>query len=305
MLHSPADSSFCAEVRAGFLAACSSGPAAADGGGPELDAVLARRIGEATAAYPSFAPPSGVFGRALARGLKEGRDPLRWLEQLRAADLWLATACEAGDAEAMATFERTLAPEIRRAAQRSQKSVVDADDLLQLVSQKLFVESPDAAPKIREYSGEGDLKGWVRVVAVRLMVDVGRKKSGGEAPASAERAVDALFAAGADPELEYLKRHYRAEFATAFTEAIASLDPEDRTSLRQSLVDGLTVDQIAHAHGVHRATAARRVQKAREALLSDTRMRLMARLRLSRNELESVMRMIESQLHVSVGRLLG
>lgn len=299
-LHSGADSSFYAEARTAFLAACPSARV-----GPDLDALLSRAIVEARAVHPAVRPKAATFGAALARGVRDGRDPLSWLDQVRVPDLWLATACEAGDAEAMATFERALAPEVRRAAQRSQTSTLDGDDLLQLVRQKLFVEASEGGAKIREYAGEGDLKGWVRVVAVRLLVDVGRKKSGGEAPASGERAVDMLFTADADPELEYLKRHYRAEFATAFTEAIASLDPEDRTSLRQSLVDGLNIDQIAHAHGVHRATAARRVQKAREALLSDTRMRLMARLRLSRGELESIMRMIESQLHVSVGRLLG
>jgi hypothetical protein len=47
------------------------------------------------------------------------------------------------------------------------------------------------------------------------------------------------------------------------------------------------------------------VQSAKATLLMETRRRLMAGLRLSRDELESVMRMIESQLHVSVLRLLA
>ena len=179
------------------------------------------------------------------------------------------------------------------------------DDFKQEVRHKLFIGKEGAGPKIAEYSGEGDLKGWIRVVAVRSLVDVGRKRSGGEAPASGDRAVEVLFAGGDDPELEYLKRHYRLEFSAAFTDAIGALAPEDRTALRHHFVDKLTIDQIAHAQGIHRATAARRVQKAREDLLADTRRRLMTRLRLSRGELESVMRMIESQLHVSVGRLLG
>ncbi len=278
--------------------------------GPPADpALLAPAVGgcvtAAQGAYPDLAVDPERFGAALARGRREGRTPEAWLAAVRAADLWLAVACEAGDAGALERFQRALAPEVRRAAQRSQRAPIDADDLVQLVWQKLFVGEPGAPPKIGEYAGEGDLKGWVRVVAVRSLVDVGRKRSGGEAPASAERAVEVLFAAGDDPELEYLKRHYRLEFSTAFTEAIAALAPEDRTALRHHFVDRLTIDQIAHAQGIHRATAARRVQKAREDLLADTRRRLMARLRLSRGELESVMRMIESQLHVSVGRLLG
>ena len=74
--------------------------------------------------------------------------------------------------------------------------------------------------------------------------------------------------------------------------------------LRAHFVHGLNIDEIAAAHGVHRATAARRLAKAREDLLRDTRRILLARLSLSRDELASVMRLIESKLHVSVERLL-
>ncbi len=298
-LHSGARSVALDEARKAFSEGWPAPPSAA------LDEALTRCLQAGAEAHPGIVPDLALFGGALARARREGRDPLGWLAAVRAADLWLACACERGDAAAIASFQRALAPEVRRAAQRSQRSPLDEEDLVQLVWQKLFVGDGESSPKIREYAGEGDLKGWLRVVAVRALVDVARKRSGGESPASGERAADMLFAAGADPELAYLKQHYRVEFAAAFTEAIGALDPEDRTSLRPHFVDRLTVDQIASVHGIHRATAARRVQKAREALLSDTRKRLMARLRLSRGELESVMRMIESQLHVSVGRLLG
>lgn len=289
-------------LREAFVAAWGLGRTGASEG--QLDAALGRCVDTCAAAHPGFLVDAVRFGGALARGYREGRDALDWLEAVRAADLWLAVACEEGHPAALADFQRSMAPEVRRAAERSRKGPLDADDLIQLVWQKLFVGDAETPAKIREYAGEGDLKGWVRVIAVRSLVDASRKRSGGEAPASGDRAVELLFASGEDPELEYLKRHYRTEFQAAFTEAIGALEPEDRTSLRQSFVDRLSIDQIAHAQGIHRATAARRVQKARETLLSDTRKRLMAKLQLSRGELESVMRMIESQLHVSVGRLL-
>ena len=49
----------------------------------------------------------------------------------------------------------------------------------------------------------------------------------------------------------------------------------------------------------------RRVARAREALLGRTRSLLGERLRLRDDELDSVMRIIDSQLRVSVHRLLG
>ncbi|MBN1606671.1 MAG: transcriptional regulator, partial [Polyangiaceae bacterium] len=68
---------------------------------------------------------------------------------------------------------------------------------------------------------------------------------------------------------------------------------------------GLTIDEIAAAFGIHRATAARRVARARSALLAATRRELGERLRMSTAALKSVMRLIQSQLHASVRRLLG
>ncbi len=293
------------ELRPLAVAFTSAIPAAEALPSDRVERALARCVETALTVHGAFAPPPATFGAALARGVRAAEAALGWLDACPAADLWLAAACEAGDRHALAAFERLYGPEVRRAATRTRKGPIDPEDLVQLVWQKLLVGDRESGAKIRDYTGEGDLKSWVRVVAVRALVDATRKRSGAEAPASTERAAELLFAAGGDPELEYLKRHYRFEFAGAFSEALAGLVPEDRTALRQHLVDRLTVDQIAAAHGVHRATAARWVQRSREALLSDTRRRLMARLRLSRGELESVMRMIESQLHVSVIRMLG
>ncbi len=56
---------------------------------------------------------------------------------------------------------------------------------------------------------------------------------------------------------------------------------------------------------MHRATAARWLQAARAAVLDGTQGELIRRLRLSRTELANVMRLIESQLDVSLPRLLG
>jgi RNA polymerase sigma-70 factor (ECF subfamily) len=67
----------------------------------------------------------------------------------------------------------------------------------------------------------------------------------------------------------------------------------------------MSIDEIATAYGIHRATAARRVNRARDALLADTRRRMSERLRLNSKELDSVLGLVESRLHASVRRLLG
>ncbi len=82
------------------------------------------------------------------------------------------------------------------------------------------------------------------------------------------------------------------------------MPPEERNVLRDHYAQGLGIDQIAAIHGIHRATAARRLATAREAILRETRQLLMQRLKVSRAELESVVRLIESQMHVTMERIL-
>lgn len=74
--------------------------------------------------------------------------------------------------------------------------------------------------------------------------------------------------------------------------------------LKQHLVQRLTIDQIGGLYHLHRATAARRLAKARAALLDGTRAALARRLGLPPEQLAAVLEMVESRLEVSVERLL-
>jgi RNA polymerase sigma-70 factor, ECF subfamily len=74
--------------------------------------------------------------------------------------------------------------------------------------------------------------------------------------------------------------------------------------LRQHALDGLSIDRLAALHKVHRATAARWVEAARTAALEHTRLALGRRLRVGPDELESVMRLVRSQLDITLPALL-
>jgi hypothetical protein len=102
-----------------------------------------------------------------------------------------------------------------------------------------------------------------------------------------------------------MKRQYGPAFKAAFAAAFSALAPRQRTLLRQQVLDGLTIDELGALYRVHRATAARWLERAREALLSGTRTALERELKVSATECESIMRLAQSQLHVSIRRLLG
>jgi RNA polymerase sigma-70 factor (ECF subfamily) len=103
-----------------------------------------------------------------------------------------------------------------------------------------------------------------------------------------------------DPALVAAKARYRDELAAAFREALAALTPKDRLLLRFQLVDGLSIDEIGNIHNVHRATAARWLVRIREELMERTHELLAARLSMDTEDVASIVRLVQSQLDVSV-----
>lgn len=218
-------------------------------------------------------------------------------------DLALAAACATGEPTAHAAFDSVLTEvDAAGAATRAPRDLVE--EVKQLLRVQLLVARPDRPPGIVGYQGKGPLRGWVRITATRELVRH-LKKAMRETPVDPERALDdALGGDTGDPVLERLKRDYRQEFASALREAISNLGAEDRTLLRQQIVDGLSIDELGVAYGVHRATAARWINRAREALVEATRERLAHKLKLSHHEIDSVIRLVQSRLDASVIRYL-
>ena len=67
-----------------------------------------------------------------------------------------------------------------------------------------------------------------------------------------------------NPELELQKREHAAAFTAALREAAAALEPRLRAVLAMHFTEDLSIDQIGAVYAVHRATAARWVQRARD-----------------------------------------
>jgi RNA polymerase sigma-70 factor (ECF subfamily) len=266
---------------------------------PDLEEALVQTAARGRAAWTAVQVEPEAFAAFLG-----GRVPADELETARADDLWAACGCGAGDGKAIAEVESRYFPDVDVALGRMGLSADRVSEVKQGLRRLLFVGDPDAgtAPRITEYRGTGDLRAWLRVTAMRAALKLLRKDNR-EMPTD-----DALLEARAeqdDPELAYMKAAYRASFKTAFQEALDSLLPRERTLLKQQLVDGLGIDELGALYRVHRATAARWLQSAREKLLSRTRRTFMLNARLSSDECESIMRMVRSQLDMSLHRRLG
>jgi RNA polymerase sigma-70 factor (ECF subfamily) len=116
---------------------------------------------------------------------------------------------------------------------------------------------------------------------------------------------DDLFDTADDPQLIALKDRHRSDFKRAFQAAVAELPARDRGVLRAMIIDDRTINEIAAVYGVHRVTASRWVSEIRHALLSGTRAHLRRQLALDESSLDSAVRLIDTNLELSLYRLLG
>jgi RNA polymerase sigma-70 factor (ECF subfamily) len=226
------------------------------------------------------------------------------LASLHASDLYLACACARADEQAMQALEDATFDEHDAALCR----ILSRADLVAEVKQrarlKLFLGGPDAPPRIAEYEGRGELRTFVRVLLTREALSL-RRAERRRAPPEEDEAHPAPAWEATDPELLHLRRTYAAEFERAFHEAIAELTGEERSLLRYHYVDRLNIDHIGAIYGVHRVSAARRLNKVRARLVEAARGKLAAQLRLGHSELRSVLRLLDGQVDVSLRRALG
>ncbi len=275
---------------------------------PDLDRRLWALVAEGRSAWPDLPVDASYvvefIGRQVTTDLADSA-----LDGLRPADLYLAAACAKQLPGAINAFDRDYMREVDIALARMRIPPARVADVKQLVRQRLFVGggtagTPTSAGKISEYGGRGDLRRWVRSVAVRTCLNDLRKGKR-EILADDDHLIAQHAVPGDDPEVEYMKRTYSAEFKAAFSESLANLGPREQTLLRYHHVDNLNIDEIGAIYRIHRVTAFRWLEKAKEQLVRGTLEILRGRLKLPANELDSVLRMIRSQIHLSLVRHLG
>ena len=244
-------------------------------------------------AWPEIALDLATFSALAARRAGD-RPP----DAQRAGDLYLAAACAAGVERAIAAFDRHYLSQIAAALVRRGHDAAAAADAVQAVRVRFLVGEPGRAPRIAEYDGRGALATWIQVAAVRIAISAQRKQHRETAD-----EVD-LVAADRGPELDLLYQRFGAEFEAAFRGTFEALSPRERTLLRYQVIDRLGIDRIAAIYGVHRATAARWAAHAREALVEGVRRALQARFGIGSEELDSLLRLLDSRLELSL-RLLA
>jgi RNA polymerase sigma-70 factor (ECF subfamily) len=270
------------------------------GGDQDLAAALEamHRIGSAS--WSTVAISVDEFARHLAICAGE---PLTasWLYGRPAADLYLACACAHRVPAALAAFDEHYLSHVRSFVAHMRPDAEFVDECRQVLREKLFV---GAAAKIAEYTGRGSLLGWLRVATARTALNIRRSRAASFT--GTQRAAQPAAAEPIDgPERSYLQDHYREAFKAAIEDSFAVLSSEQRNLLRMHFMDGMTLHQLATLFQVHRATVARWIAQTRRRVLDGTRTHLQQQLALPTAELDSMMRLLDSQLELSIRHLLA
>lgn len=211
-----------------------------------------------------------------------------YLAHCRPGDLALALAAGRGIASAITDLERAHRITLDSTCRRFASAAYTVDDLRRSLRTRLFVAEPGKPPKVLDYAGQGLLDSWLRVTAVRMFLDLAQRDV---------RAVDEAVPEGA------VEAEHRAVVAAAVCDATKLMRPGDRHLLRQHFVANLSIDQLGAVLGIHRATAARRLARARECLVATTRAELVRRLGLAPDEVDEIIGLVTSRL--SIVRLLA
>ena len=153
------------------------------------------------------------------------------------------------------------------------------------------------------YAGQAVLGRWLGVAALRTALNFVQRDKGGE-PLDSELAA-ALPAVAESPELAVLRERYREPVEAALREAFEALEtPRDRNLLRLYYVEKVGLERLGQMFRVHAATVSRWLAALREQLFADIRDRLLLRLGIAPQELDSMLRGVHSVLDVTLTRIL-
>jgi RNA polymerase sigma-70 factor (ECF subfamily) len=264
--------------------------------------MIRERVGNA---WPKVNIPLEPFVQRFLSLIDRNASPLEGLKTVVVEDLFLAYACAQRAPAALDAFAKECDTELKAVASRLKISYRDLDDVRQRLWDKLLLDTPERTKKILEYRGKGRLRHWFRVVAARAILDDLRKaRRSGNHPFNLGDHPFWQAAPDVDPELDNIRRQYKDAFRTAFENAVCALEPEERNILRCHYLMGMSTEQLAQAFGVHKATAARRISRARDRLLELTRDGLKAQLGMNSGELDSVMRLFDGEMSITLSKLL-
>ena len=267
-----------------------------------LEPQLADAWERARSAWPGLEVPLDLYAAHVRARLPEVTLPDA-IGELDTGDLYVACGCLHDSPGARDLFSRSMLAPVGMSVQRFDPSPSFADEVRQRLAEKVLFGTSGSGARLADYNGKGPLAAWLRVVAVRIALDLVASQS----PARAQTLSEAIEAEPADddPTLSYLRDRYLPAYREAIRSALSVLTSQQRNVLRLQLVSRLTTERIGAMFNVNQSTVVRWLASARADIRARAEASLVASLKVSPAELASLTRLILSRLDVSIVDLLG
>jgi RNA polymerase sigma-70 factor len=260
------------------------------GSTPEVDGVPSAIVEEVHSRWNTLLvhrEPFAVYAR-------ERQIDLATLPKEFGADLYLAFACFSRVSGAVEAFYQSHGARIRAVGRRFEESEDFADELLQKVSEGLFVTSAG----IGQYRAEAPLSAWVSTVARRVALRQVKA-------ARPERVVDddalaAEISEACDQELFLLQARHRELVRAAMISALRQMPKREQRFLQLNLIAGVSMARIGKIYGISQSSVSRKIQRAIHNVITEAKRLVRLQVGVSSTELESIFRLIQSCIDLTL-----
>ncbi len=222
---------------------------------------LERLCTAAALTYPGVSLPAEIFRARVDAAALLSSLPA---PQLALRDLYLVSAVLERDAVAsrhlMSLLARVAAVVCRRAGD------LNADELGQDLAALVLGRNESGAIRLSQYSGRSSLYSWLRTCAIRVLPAASLLEQN---EVLDEVALEKFVEDSLGPASSNERAGVIAVAKRSLDRALSEMSERSRLVLRQKLALGWSVDEIGSAHGVHRATAARWVEGAKDELRAE------------------------------------
>jgi len=231
------------------------------------------------------------------------------LDNLRWSDLFLTTACAAGDSAAWETFRRQYRSVIQIAALKASASASEAAELSDTLLTDLFLphESGRGESKIAQYHGLGSLEGWIKVVVHRMAIDQIRlhrrdvpiEDLDGELPS------DSAHGRTDESIKERDTRRARDMVSQCLTTALEQLNTQERLALNLYYLNGVNLKGIGQFLKVHESTASRLIERIKTQLHKSVNNQLQEKFRVRKAEVPHLIELAQGHIDIDLKKMLS
>ena len=234
---------------------------------------------------------------------------LQLLDNLKWSDLFLTTACAAGDSAAWEVFRRQYRSVIHSAALKTSTSASEAAELSDTLLTDLFLphESGRGESKIAQYHGLGSLEGWIKVVVHRMAIDQIRLHRRDVPIEELEVELPSNSTHGRTDESIKERDTHRARdmVSQCLTTALEQLNAQERLVLNLYYLKGVNLKGIGQFLKAHESTASRLIERLKTQLHKSVNKQLQEKFKVRKMEVPHLIELAQGHLEIDLKKILS